>query len=80
MAHSRRIAVHAHATRHGRTSAGWKEAPWVTIVLLILVLVMILALWGKLPSRSNQPHQAPRGNAPGGSQLFIDNPSNLRQA
>lgn len=80
MAQSRRIAVHPHATRHGRTSEGWKEAPWATIVLLILVLVMILTLWGKLPSHLNQLHQAPRGNAPGGSQLSIDNPSNLRLA
>ena len=69
MAHTRRIVVHPPATRRGRAGAGWKEAPWFTIVLLTLVLVMILALWGKLPSRSNQPHQAPRGNAPGGSQF-----------
>ena len=49
-----------------------REAPWVTIALLTLVLILILALWGKLPSRLRLPHQAPSGNAPGAASLYLD--------
>ena len=49
-----------------------REAPWVTIALLTLVLILILALWGKLPSRLRLPHQAPSGNAPGAAILYLD--------
>lgn len=77
MAHSRRIAVPVRATPQRCAREEQEKVPWATIVLLILALVMILALWGKLPSRLNQPHQTPRGNAPGRSQLSIDNPSKL---
>jgi hypothetical protein len=51
-----------------------REAPWATIALLTLVLILILALWGKLPSRLRLPHEAPGGNAPGGSSLFFGAP------
>jgi hypothetical protein len=49
-----------------------REAPWATIALLTLVLILILALWGKLPSRLRLPHQTPSGNAPGVSSLYFD--------
>jgi hypothetical protein len=51
-----------------------KEVPWTTIILLVLLLVVMLALWGKLPSRLHLQHQAPAGNAPGVSTLAIDKP------
>ena len=62
MDHSRRIIAQAHSDR----SKGIRlmEVPWLAIVILILALVVILALWGKLPSRPRLPHQAPPGNAP----------------
>jgi len=45
----------------------------MTIALLLLALVVIFALWGKLPKRPRMPHQTPAGNAPGVSSLFIGN-------
>lgn len=45
--------------------------PWLAIVILILMLIVILALWGKLPARLNLPHQAPPGNDPAASRLFL---------
>jgi hypothetical protein len=68
MAHFRRIIAHAHSDR----SKGIRlmEVPWLAIVVLILALVVILGLWGKLPSRLRLPHQAPPGNNPGVSHLL----------
>jgi hypothetical protein len=62
MAHARRIIAHAHAQRS--TGTRLMEVPWLAIIVLILALVVILALWGKLPSRFRLPHEAPPGNAP----------------
>ena len=80
MAHARRIPVPFRASPQRCLREDQQKVPWATIVLLIVLLVVILALWGKLPSRLNQLHQAPRGNAPGVSHLSIDNPSRLRVA
>jgi hypothetical protein len=71
MAQSRRISVTTSPQR--QVSGGLKETPWATIVLLILALIVILGLWGRLPSRPHLPRQAPSGNAPGVSSLAIDN-------
>jgi len=82
MAQPRHIAHPRHIarTRHVASSHSMerdvkeclREAPWVTIALLTLVLILILALWGKLPSRLRLPHQAPSGNAPGAASLYLD--------
>jgi hypothetical protein len=72
MDHSRRIIAHAHSDR----SKGIRlmEVPWLAIVVLILALVVMLALWGKLPSRLRLPHQAPPGNSPVNSSLVSPTP------
>ena len=57
MAHSRPISVHRHTAPHGGIRPALNEVPWSTILLLVLVLIVILALWGKLPSRLNLPHE-----------------------
>jgi hypothetical protein len=43
-------------------------------LLLVLVLILILALWGKLPSRWRAPHQTPTGKALGTVSLYLDPP------
>ena len=75
-AHPRPVAptrhiAHPHSIERGAKEC-LREAPWATIALLTLVLILILALWGKLPSRLRLPHQAPAGRAPGSSSLFLD--------
>jgi len=75
VAHARRLVVPLRGSPQRCLRDEQEKAPWVAILLLILVLVVILALWGQLPSRLNQLHQAPRGNAPGVSHLFIDHSS-----
>jgi hypothetical protein len=50
-----------------------KSVPWVTIAVLLLALVVIFALWGKLPKRPRMPHETPSGNVPGVSSLVIGN-------
>jgi hypothetical protein len=45
----------------------------MTIAVLLLALVVIFALWGKLPKRPRMPHETPSGNAPGVSSLVIGN-------
>jgi hypothetical protein len=45
----------------------------MTIGVLLLALVVIFALWGRLPKRPRMPHQTPSGNAPGVSRLFVGN-------
>lgn len=75
IAHPRHIASSRRVVFSPSTERGIKEclrqAPWATIALLTLVLILILALWGKLPSRLRLPHQAPSGNAPGVSTLHL---------
>ena len=51
-----------------------ESVPWVTIAVLLLAVVVVFALWGKLPKRPRLPHEAPSGNAPGISSLSIDSP------
>jgi uncharacterized BrkB/YihY/UPF0761 family membrane protein len=70
MAQSRRI--NARATPQRSISVRLKQVPWVIIAVLILALILILALWGKLPSQLRLPHHTPPGNSPG-SSLAIDN-------
>jgi len=53
--------------------SGRKSFPWVIIAVLLLALVVIFALWGKLPKRPRMPHETPSGNAPGVSSLVIGN-------
>jgi hypothetical protein len=67
----RRIATEVSPQRGADT--GRKSVPWMTIGLLLLALVVIFALWGKLPKRPRMPHQAPSGNALGVSSLFVGN-------
>jgi hypothetical protein len=50
-----------------------KSVPWVTIAVLLLAMVIIFALWGKLPKRPRMPHETPSGNAPSVSSLLIGN-------
>jgi hypothetical protein len=50
---------------------GRKSVPWMTIAVLLLALVVIFALWGKLPKRPRMPHETPSGNAPSVSSLVI---------
>ena len=50
---------------------GRKSVPWATIAVLLLALVVIFALWGKLPKRPRMPHETPSGNAPSVSSLVI---------
>lgn len=52
---------------------GRKSVPWMTIGVLLLALVVIFALWGKLPKRPRMPRETPSGNAPGVSSLFVGN-------
>jgi len=51
--------------------SGRKSVPWVIIGVLLLALVVIFALWGKLPKRPRMPHETPSGNAPSVSSLVI---------
>ena len=82
MSQSRRIVSHPRIICHPVThhyggphhrdeSEKLKHVPWTTIVLLMVLMVLILALWGKLPARLRLQHQAPTGNAPGVSTLVI---------
>ena len=50
-----------------------KSVPWAIIAVLLLALVVIFALWGRLPKRPRMPHETPSGNAPGVSSLVIGN-------
>jgi hypothetical protein len=93
MAQSRRIVSHprivphsaviSHPSTHdggaqrANASENLKQVPWTTIVLLILLLILMLTLWGKLPTRLRRQHQAPAGNAPGVAVLAIDNPHSI---
>jgi hypothetical protein len=67
----RRIATEVSPQRSADTER--KAVPWMTIGVLLLALVVIFALWGKLPKRPRTPHETPSGNAPGVSSLFIGN-------
>ena len=51
--------------------SGRKSVPWAIIAVLLLALVVIFALWGKLPKRPRMPHETPSGNAPSVSSLVI---------
>ena len=83
MAQPRRIVVPVHPVAPRRIAtevspqrsadAERRSVPWMTIAVLLLALVLIFALWGKLPKRPRMPHQTPSGNAPGVSRLFIGN-------
>jgi hypothetical protein len=64
----RRIATEVSPQRSADTER--KCVPWVTIAVLLLAVVVIFALWGKLPKRPRMPHQTPSGNVPGASRLF----------
>jgi hypothetical protein len=68
---SRRMIAHAHS--HRSMALRLMEVPWLAIVILVLALVVILALWGKLPSRPPLPHQAPPGNATPSSHFLSSN-------
>jgi hypothetical protein len=72
----RRIATQVSPQRSADTER--KCVPWVTIAVLLLAVVVIFALWGKLPKRPRMPHQTPSGNAPGASRLF--SPDRLTRA
>ena len=52
---------------------GRKSVPWVTIAVLLLAMVIIFALWGKLPKHPRMHNETPSGNAPGVSSLVIGN-------
>jgi hypothetical protein len=36
-----------------------KELPWAALVVLILMLIVLLAMWGKWPHADRRPPQAP---------------------
>lgn len=38
-----------------------KKLPWAAIVVLILMLIVMLAMWGKWPHEERRPSQAPTG-------------------
>jgi hypothetical protein len=40
-----------------------KEFPWAALVVLILMLIVMLAMWGKWPHGERRPPQAPPGSA-----------------
>ena len=51
----------ATGNRARGTIACLKEMPWSVLIVLILVLIVILAMWGKLPHWERRPSQAPTG-------------------
>jgi len=57
----------AIATRNrGRgVIASLREMPWAALIVLILVLIVMLAMWGKLPHGLRRPSQAPPGTVIG---------------
>jgi len=67
----RRMATEVSPQRSADTER--KCVPWVTIAVLLLALVVIFALWGKLPKRPRMPHETPSGNALGVSSLYFNN-------
>jgi hypothetical protein len=38
------------------------ELPWMTITLLVVILILVLTLWGRLPSRQHVLHAPAPGN------------------
>lgn len=67
MTQSRRI-VSSLKPQHS-LNPGPKAVPWGTIVVLVLALILILALWGKIPRQTRRPPAAP----PAISSITIDN-------
>lgn len=64
MAHSKRIFAQCgpqHSLKYHPRSV-----PWTAIVVLVLAIIIIAALWGKVPRKPRLPYEAPAGNAPGG--------------
>ena len=51
----------ATGRRRREAIARLKEMPWAALVVLILVLIVILAMWGKWPHAARRPLQAPTG-------------------
>jgi hypothetical protein len=39
-----------------------RELPWTTVTLLVLILIFVLALWGRLPSRQHVLRERVLGN------------------
>jgi hypothetical protein len=42
-----------------------KELPWAALVVLILMLIVLLAMWGKWPHADRRPPEAPTGSVIG---------------
>jgi len=55
-----RGAVGTGSQRH-EAIARLKKLPWAAIVVLILMLIVMLAMWGKWPHEERRPPQAPTG-------------------
>jgi hypothetical protein len=67
MAQSKRIF--APGAPHHSLKLEPKAVPWGTIAVILLALIVILALWGKIPRQTRRPHLAP----PTSSLLSVGN-------
>ena len=52
-------------SRRREAVARLKELPWAALVVLILMLIVILAMWGKWLHADRRPSQAPTGSVIG---------------
>lgn len=69
MTQSKRMVV-SRAPQYG-PGVERKTVPWFCLIVLILALIIILALWGKLPKIPRLQHEVPSGNAPGAASLLV---------
>lgn len=72
MAHARGAAG-TGSQRRGAL-ARLKELPWAALVVLILMLIVLLAMWGKWPHADRRPPQAPTGSVIGLRSASADSP------
>ena len=49
-----------------------ESVPWTVLMVVMLLIIMVVSLWGKIPKRLHFPHETPPGN---GSGLFKSKPA-----
>jgi hypothetical protein len=48
-----------------------ETVPWTVLTVVMLLIIIVVSLWGKIPKRPHFPHETPAGN---GSGFFKSHP------